>query len=145
MGIRGKIHEKLFRYSDRDRFQRVMMRAGGDGNYPDGSNWPGGGAHLRDAWLHNLCRRGNMNLDFRINEKIYKVLMDKLANTILPETAFDIDMSWAGIMAFGKTKTPIVKNVSENVLIGVRLGGMGVAIGSKLGEKLAQMALGHEV
>lgn len=69
MGIRGKIHEKLFRYSDRDRYQRIMLRAGGDGNYPGGSGWPGGGAHLRDAWLHNLCRRGNMNLDFRINEK----------------------------------------------------------------------------
>jgi hypothetical protein len=44
-------------------------------------------------------------------------------------------------MAFGKTKEPILKQVDENVFAGVRLGGMGVAIGSLLGEDLAQLML----
>ena len=44
-------------------------------------------------------------------------------------------MEWSGIMAFGKTKMPIVKSVSEGVAIGVRIGGMGMAIGSIVGKK----------
>ena len=49
-------------------------------------------------------------------------------------------MEWSGIMAFGKNKKPIVEKISDNVVIGARLGGMGVAIGSLVGEKVA-----HEI
>ena len=44
-------------------------------------------------------------------------------------------------MAFGDTKEPILKPISKNVFAGVRLGGMGVAIGSMVGEKLADLTL----
>lgn len=88
----------------------------------------------------NLFFEEESTTDFEINQKIYTVLLDKLKTEILPTTDFDIDMSWTGIMAFGKTKQPIVKWHSEKILAGIRLGGMGVAIGSKVGEELAQMA-----
>ena len=42
-------------------------------------------------------------------------------------------------MAFGKTKEPIVKKLSDNITVGVRLGGMGVAIGTLVGEELAEL------
>jgi len=48
-------------------------------------------------------------------------------------------MKWSVIMAFGKDKMPIVKKESNNIAIGVKLGGMGVAIGSKVGEKVAAL------
>ena len=46
-------------------------------------------------------------------------------------------MEWSGIMAFGETLSPIVKELSPNVYCAVRCNGMGVAIGSKIGEEVA--------
>ncbi|MEM9053325.1 MAG: CotH kinase family protein [Bacteroidota bacterium] len=69
MGVRGKLREKIFDLSERDQFQRLILRAAGDDNYPDGSNWPGGGANIRDAYLDNMCIIGGMNVDTRITEK----------------------------------------------------------------------------
>ncbi len=40
-------------------------------------------------------------------------------------------------MGVGSKKTAIVKTVSDNVFCGIRLGGMGVAIGSNIGIELA--------
>ena len=48
-------------------------------------------------------------------------------------------MEWSGIMAFGKDKMPIVKKHQNNIVIGVKLSGMGIAIGSEVGKKLAML------
>ncbi len=92
---------------------------------------------------------GGRNLDFErekttnieTTDEIMAILEEHLKTIILPDQAFVIDHKWAGIMAFGENKKPIVKNISPNVFAGVRLGGMGVAIGSKLGEQLADLVL----
>ena len=44
-----------------------------------------------------------------------------------------------GIVGVGNQKKEIVKQVSENVFCGVRLGGMGIAIGSLVGKDLARL------
>ena len=62
-----------------------------------------------------------------------------LKRTILPNTDFEIDHRWSGIMGVGKQKKPIVKQVSNHVFCGIRLGGMGVAIGSLVGKELADL------
>ena len=90
---------------------------------------------------------GGRNLDFEsetstvfeVNEKIKRHLVHLLKNYVLPDQDFEIESEWTGIMAFGDTKKPIIKRVDENTYIGVRLGGMGVAIGSLVGEKLASL------
>jgi hypothetical protein len=69
MGYSRHLKEKIFSGTDRDEFQRIILRAAGDDNYPDGSNTPGGGAHLRDAYIQNLADRSNLNLDVRRGEK----------------------------------------------------------------------------
>lgn len=89
---------------------------------------------------------GGRNIDFEketstafeLNEKIQADLEEKLRTIIYPNGKFEIDMRWTGIMAFGKSKNPIIKHISDNVIAGVRLGGMGIAIGSQLGEVLSQ-------
>jgi gamma-glutamylputrescine oxidase len=48
-------------------------------------------------------------------------------------------MKWSGIMAFGNSKKPIIQKVNDNLVIGVRLGGMGVAIGSSMGRATAAL------
>lgn len=89
----------------------------------------------------NLDFDGETTTDFSINKKIMSRLTKDLDSDILPGISYEVDHTWAGIMAFGKTKEPILKQVDENVFAGVRLGGMGVAIGSLLGEDLAQLML----
>ena len=68
-GYNKAIKEKLFELSPRDEFQRVILRAAGDDNYPDGSLTRGGGAHLRDAYVQNLAKKGGLHLDARTAEK----------------------------------------------------------------------------
>lgn len=92
---------------------------------------------------------GGRNLDFdneattsfEINNKILEVLKEKLTTQILPGIPYEVDHVWAGIMAFGPNKQPVLRHHSEHIILGVRLGGMGVAIGSRLGDKVAEMLL----
>lgn len=70
MGYNNALEEKIFEMSDRDEFQRLILRAAGDDNYP-GNFLPSheGCAHLRDAYVHNLAKRGGLHLDLRLSEK----------------------------------------------------------------------------
>jgi hypothetical protein len=62
-----------------------------------------------------------------------------LGSIILPDTPFEIDHRWSGIMGVGEQKKPIITHYAHNIHCGVRLGGMGVAIGSLLGKQLADL------
>lgn len=68
-------------------------------------------------------------------------LEELLKTKILPHHDFEIEQKWAGIMGVGKTKSPIIKKLAANQYAAVRLGGMGVAIGSLVGKELAEMIL----
>ncbi len=91
---------------------------------------------------------GGRNMDFEAEnttsfgttEKIMNGLIQKLQEIILPHTPFEADSSWSGIMAFGEDKFPILKRVSSHTIVAARLGGMGIAIGSELGEQAAALA-----
>ena len=90
---------------------------------------------------------GGRNLDFKTEETtqfgkteiIQNSLKTILKETILPKTQFEIEHSWSGIMGVGNQKKAIVKQLFNNVFCGVRLGGMGVAIGSLVGKELAEL------
>lgn len=79
--------------------------------------------------------------NFDINQQILNKLKSDLEEIILPNQSFEVEHVWSGIMAFGPNKKPIVQRQSERVCVGVRLGGMGVAIGSKIGLELAELML----
>ncbi|MEZ4883408.1 MAG: FAD-dependent oxidoreductase [Chitinophagales bacterium] len=91
----------------------------------------------------NLDFERETSSDFAENPIIINDLKQKLQNLILPNASFEIDMNWTGIMAFGKDKSSILRywEESDKVVIGVRLGGMGVAIGSEMGRQIAEMLL----
>jgi CotH kinase protein/Chitobiase/beta-hexosaminidase C-terminal domain/Lamin Tail Domain len=70
MGYNYALKEKLFPLSERDEFQRIILRASGDDNYPAAHHSQNAGsAHVRDAYVQNLAKRGHLNLDVRISEK----------------------------------------------------------------------------
>lgn len=90
---------------------------------------------------------GGRNLDFEKENTtefgqtkiVQNKLEDLLKNVILPNQDFQIAHRWSGIMGIGNSKNPVVTQLSENVFCGVRLGGMGVAIGSLIGTELADL------
>ena len=95
---------------------------------------------------------GGRNLDFTTEQTsefgqtsiIQNELEKMLQEIILPTIPFEIEHRWSGIMGLGSRnlsgqKKAIVKQVSNHVFCGVRLGGMGVAIGSLVGKELAEL------
>lgn len=56
----------------------------------------------------------------------------------LPES-IQFDHAWSGILAVGSSKKPLIQQISNRQFIGVRMGGMGVAIGSLVGAELANL------
>ena len=78
---------------------------------------------------------------FGTTDTIQTSLLKHLQETILPNTAFEIEHTWSGIMGVGDGKKPIIKSVSKNIFCSVRMGGMGVAIGSLAGIEVANIVL----
>ena len=87
----------------------------------------------------NLDFKGEETTDLAQTELIQNKLESILKTVILPNIPFEIEQRWSGIMGVGKDKNTIVKPLSNHVYCGVKLGGMGVAIGSIIGKELAQL------
>ncbi|MCF8463272.1 MAG: FAD-binding oxidoreductase [Flavobacteriales bacterium] len=86
-----------------------------------------------------LDKEEEAKTELEITELIQNNLNELLKTVILPSTHFKIEHRWAGIMGVGDTKKAIVERVSENVSCSVRLGGMGVAIGTSIGKQSAEL------
>lgn len=82
----------------------------------------------------NLDFQGEETHQFGLTEKIQAKLDEMLKTRILPGIDYKIDQRWSGIMGVGSEKKPIIKHISNNIVCAVRMGGMGVAIGSLVGE-----------
>jgi glycine/D-amino acid oxidase-like deaminating enzyme len=87
----------------------------------------------------NLDPDGETTTDFGLTEIIQDKLDQLLKGVILPGRDVAIAHRWSGIMGLGIQKNPIVKQMGEHTYCGVRLGGMGVAIGSLVGSELADL------
>ena len=111
--------------------------------------------HFNDGYyyLRNIDGRilfgGGRNLDFKAEatwdfghtEVVKNQLMHYLSTMILPGQPFEVDYWWSGIMGFGEQISPIIKEVEPNIFCAVRCNGMGVAMGSLVGEEVAELAL----
>lgn len=82
----------------------------------------------------NLDFETETSTDFILNTKIHLHLEKLLKTIILPGIPVEVEQRWCGIMGVGDEKKPIIKKVSPNVVCAVRMGGMGVAIGSLVGK-----------
>ena len=91
----------------------------------------GGGRHLQ--------RKTEQTYRMQTTAKIQNHLRRIAKRHILPQTSFEISDSWAGIMGFGgqNEKGCLVQKISDRVACGVRLGGMGIAIGTEIGRRTA--------
>lgn len=90
---------------------------------------------------------GGRNRDFdtetttemTLNENIQQHLETLLKEKIAPNIPIEIAQRWSGIMAFGNSKQPLVKQFSQSVFGAFRMGGMGVALGSLSAQQIATL------
>jgi glycine/D-amino acid oxidase-like deaminating enzyme len=115
--LRGTFHYEQGYYYFRNVGNRVLF---------------GGGRNL----AKDVENTSEINLTSTIQDKLDELLKE----VILPyQKEIKVEMRWAGIMGVGDTKTTIVKQLDENIYCAVRMGGMGVAIGSLIGKEAAQL------
>jgi gamma-glutamylputrescine oxidase len=92
---------------------------------------------------------GGRNLDFKAEETFADGLTDivqtrldeMLVNTIAPYTQVEVDQRWSGFMAMGTKKSYITERKALGLILAVRCGGMGVAIGSLTGKQAASLII----
>jgi glycine/D-amino acid oxidase-like deaminating enzyme len=87
----------------------------------------------------NLDKQGETTYSHETSERIQASLESYLREVILPNTPFEIEQRWAGTLGLGNTRLPIVKAITSRVFCAVRMGGMGVAIGSLVGQEAATL------
>jgi gamma-glutamylputrescine oxidase len=87
----------------------------------------------------NLDFDGETTTNFGLTENIQSSLENLLYNTITPKFKPAIAHRWSGIMGVGEEKKPIVEKIGKRIAVGVRMGGMGVAIGSQVGKQLSEL------
>jgi gamma-glutamylputrescine oxidase len=87
----------------------------------------------------NLDYQNETTDDFGTTNLIQEALNQLLTSTILPKEKIEIDAVWSGVLGIGKVKKTIIERVSPNIVVAVRMGGMGVAIGSLVGEDAASL------
>lgn len=86
----------------------------------------------------NLNFEGENTADFGTTEMIISHLKQYLSNCLLPNTHYEIDQIWSGIMAFNESKTPFSEIIKSNLSASVVMNGMGVALAPYLSKELAE-------
>lgn len=93
----------------------------------------GGGRHLD--------KENETTMDFGSSEIIQNALQKVLSEIILPHQKVKIAHKWSGILGVGNEKSSIIKQYTKHIFVAVRMGGMGVAIGSLVGEEVAALVM----
>mgnify|MGYP005840725913 CR=1 FL=1 len=73
---------------------------------------------------------------------VQRRLEELLRTLILPEQDFKVAQRWSGILGVGDSRAPLLEECKPGLYCAVRLGGMGVALGSLLGKDAAKLVLG---
>jgi gamma-glutamylputrescine oxidase len=86
---------------------------------------------------HNFQQENTDKIE--TTEDIQSAIEHVLKTIVLPDTPYTIEQRWAGIMGIGNEKSPIIERLDSRVCAGVRMGGMGIAIGTLVGQELAEL------
>ena len=114
--LKGTFHYKQGYYYFRDHAGGVLL---------------GGGRDLDKAAEETMTEA--------TTDLVQSALEQMLREVILPGRSFAIAQRWSGIMGMGPSKTPIVERRGPRVVVAVRLGGMGVAIGIRVAREAAAL------
>jgi glycine/D-amino acid oxidase-like deaminating enzyme len=88
----------------------------------------------------NIDIDGEATLSHDTTQRIQDVLEHVLRTVILPhQPSINIEHRWAGTMAFTENKQPVVAVAEPHVIVAFGCNGMGIALGSALGEQCADL------
>ena len=89
----------------------------------------GGGRHILEDKLS----------DDEASDLLIQQYLNQRLHQLLGSENFKVEAYWKGYLGVGSERFPILESIGDDIYCGVRLGGMGVAIGSYLGRSLAEM------
>lgn len=89
----------------------------------------------------NLDIDGETTTKLETSDLIQSRLDQLLREVILPGHQVKVAQRWSGIMGVGPQKLPILKRLDERSVCGVRMCGMGIALGSAVGYGMAELLL----
>lgn len=99
--------------------------------------------NLNDRILLGGARNTSIETEYTLDAfttlPIQQALESFLNKIVLPGQQPAIQQRWAGIMAMGPDKSPVLKQLTERTFCSVRLSGMGVALAPMMGKMLAEM------
>lgn len=90
--------------------------------------------------FRNMDEKNETTDEFGITAFIQNKLENFISDYITSEKIV-VEHRWSGILGIGSSKMPIVERINDRVFVGVRMGGMGVAIGNLIGKKLSDLAI----
>ena len=94
----------------------------------------GGGRHL--------ARAEETGTGFGINPEVKRALLQFTEDYLGLKSEDLFEAEWSGILGVGKKKEPIIEELEPGLFTAFRLGGMGVAIGSRTGYKAVEKIYG---
>ncbi|MCC5935377.1 MAG: FAD-dependent oxidoreductase [Balneolales bacterium] len=97
------------------------------------------GDRLLIGGARDVDKAGEESILNEINPKIKNWLVSFVNDKLGIDPDWQIDQEWTGVMGFGATKTPECRRHENGVYTAAGLGGMGVAIGMKLGQRTASL------
>ena len=72
---------------------------------------------------------------------IQNALLQLLNEVILPGQNIPAEAWWSGILGLGERNVLIIQKLNPNLVVAVRMGGMGIAIGASVGEEAAELLI----
>ena len=96
------------------------------------------GSRILIGGARNTAKEEETTSEFGMTDTIRNSLLRFLRDVIV-SVEVKVAHEWSGIMGVGETKDPIVKMVSDRQAVAVKLGGMGVALGSLVGDEAASL------
>jgi gamma-glutamylputrescine oxidase len=110
-------------------------------------HYAGGDTYFRKVGQNQLLIGGGRRLQPEIEttieqsipQEIKTYLMDFVSEKLLPNASWEVADIWAGTMGMGAHRAPVCKKIRPGVVAAVRLGGMGVALGTQLGQEAAEL------
>ncbi len=118
LGLKGIFHVHKGYYYFRNVGDRILL---------------GGGRHL--------FRKSENTLRMVTTAQVQRHLEGFLRKHLSAGRPIEVQDSWAGVMGFGaqNEKGVSIRKISPRIACGVRLGGMGIAIGAEVGKRTAEL------
>ncbi len=91
----------------------------------------GGGRHL--------FPKSEQTETFANTEEVTAWLLSWVRQYLVPHQPVGIAHKWSGILGTGDPLQPLIQEVEPNVYLAAKMNGMGVAIGAKVGQLLAEL------